>query len=491
MATFTNLKGERVKTTKNTDGSINRQVLSTGNPVTATHTGSKDKITGVNTVDSYNQTVAPIKIGSPVVSSKDRTGEYNKLSGDIATRETDPADIPDTGLDTGTGTGAGKGTGAGGSTTTTTSSKETGDPVYDSYLTNRSMETAKAEKWAEEQTKEVERLLPQTLASIDATYKSSKTNIESTYSRLIDSQKKIAEVDLGRVKAYGVQNGGQYTPLEFTRAVSKSEAENAREIGRLEGERNSLIAAAKAARQEGRVGAMRTSVEDLQKVEKQMREKVDFLMKEVQTRYEITEKAREKKETERLLAVEKSLKQAAFKYLDEFETAKDPDAIDKIIKGIIKDSGGLLTENDYMDIYNSMSTAKSDKLESANKTKKDELDIKNKEEDILTKQTSRYNQTRNTDSLISDRANGNDDEANIFKDINEALSLTNEDGNPVVGEDGFVNPKFFQELLSAAKEDGISRADFIAEYGHLINSADDRIDDYKLTQEEKDKLQNI
>lgn len=491
MAVFTNLKGERVKTTKNRNGTKTREVLSVNNPVKASH------IKGGET-DKYNETlgysadgktqVKKLKVGSPVVSSKDRLGEYNKLSGDIATRETDPATIPDTGLDTATGGGTGvKGKQTGGDTTVTES---TGDVVYDAYLNNRKKETASAEKWADDQRKEISRLLPQTLAGINSTYKSTKANLEATYERLIDSQKRIHEVDLGRVKAYGVQNGGQYMPLEFTRAVSKSENENSREIGRLEGERNSLIATAKAARETGRVGAMRSNMEDLQKVEKSMRERVDFLMKEVQTRYEVTEKAREKKEAERLIAVEKSLKQAAFKYLDDFESAKDPNAIDKIIKGIIKDSGGMLSEDDYVDIYNQMNTAKSDKAEAALKAQKDQLDIQNKQEDIKSKQTSRYNQTRNTDSLIYDR-NKKDDKDNAFGSINELFSLNNDDGNPVVGDDGFADPDEFNGIMADAKEDNISRASFLAEYGHLINPADDRIGYYKLTEEEKDKLQGI
>lgn len=151
----------------------------------------------------------------------------------------------------------------------------------------------------------------------------------------------------------------------------------------------------------------------------------------------------------------------------------------------MKDSGGLLTEDDYYDIYSGMQEAVATKKTGDLKTRKAEADIANVENTI-------YNRNRNTDSLISDRANDkNDPKANIFADINEALQLDNEDGNPVIGDDGFVNPDFFDELISSAKEDGVSRADFLAEYGHLVNSADGRIDDYKLTQEEKDKLTGL
>lgn len=80
MAIFTTLTGERVQTSKNKDGSINRTVLSTGNPVTATHSGSRDKKTGANTVDVYNKSIGYSADGKKkIVSSNSVISDKNKM----------------------------------------------------------------------------------------------------------------------------------------------------------------------------------------------------------------------------------------------------------------------------------------------------------------------------------------------------------------------------------------------------------------------------
>lgn len=499
MARFTNTKGERIQTSKNKDGSTKRTVLSTGNPVTASHSGSKDKVTGVNTVDAYNKSIGfssdgktkidTIKTGSPVISSSDREGEFNNMSGEIDKRDVDltggKTDI--TGGKTGTGTGGG----AGGGTTTSQGVEPTGDAIYDSYLKARDTQTKKAEAWAEDQRKQINRLLPETLANINSTYKSSVLNIRTTYENLIEEQRKINEVDLGRVQAYGIQNLGAYVPLEFTKSVSNTEREHSNQINGYNNERNALLAKAKSARDEGKVGAMRASMEDIRKVEESMQKQTEFLMKEVQAHYETAILVREKKEKERLVAVDKAMKRAFMTYLDDFEEATDPASIDKIVKGIIKESGGLLTPDDEYDIYAGLSNAKAEKDKLATQGTKDALDIEKKRADINNTNNTIYNRNRDTTDRINRR--GEDEEtANIWGTINSVIEngINPETGNPVVGEDGKINPTTFNELLNDVKEDGVDRAEFLAEYGHLINTADDRINDYKLTQKERDLLQN-
>lgn len=74
MVTYTNIKtGQRIKSTKNRDGSTTKTVISSNNPITATHSGSKDAA-GNNTVDAYNKSIGysadgKTKIG--ITTSKD------------------------------------------------------------------------------------------------------------------------------------------------------------------------------------------------------------------------------------------------------------------------------------------------------------------------------------------------------------------------------------------------------------------------------------
>lgn len=426
-------------------------------------------------IGNYDPTKAStINTGAPVISSNDRKGEYDKLSGEINDRATDTTDLKGK---SGTDTTTGK-KGKEGKTIETPADETTGDPIYDAYLKQRKTTEAKEQKWAEDQKREINQLLPQTLSMIDDEYRASKFSIESTYAKLIDTQVRLNALDRDRIKAYGLQNGGQYMPIEFTRAVSASEQKGAGEIGRLEGERTGLLSKAKSARREGRIGAMRQNVKDLQDVEDQMRKRVDSLLKEVQTRFEITEKAREKKEKERQELLTKSVKTVAFKYLDDFNDAKDPTKQDELIKKIIKDSNGTLSDEDYYDIYSSLATASQDSEKSALDMEKKKIDIENTKNTI-------YNRNRSTDATIK-KTEKDTEKDNVVANINEYFSLNNDDGNPIVGEDGFANPVEFKKVMTEAQNDGMSREDFLAEFAHLINENNDP-KDYGLTQAERDK----
>ena len=424
-------------------------------------------------IGNYDPTKAStIPTGAPVISSNDRKGEYDSLSGEINDRATDTSNLKGkSGVDeTGTKGKDGK--------NKTTTDESTGDPVYDAYLRQRKTTEAKEQKWADDQARQIKQLLPETLSMIDDEYRASKFNIEATYAKLIDTQVRLNALDRDRIKAYGLQNGGQYMPIEFTRAVSSSEQKGAGEVSRLEGERTGLLSKAKSARREGRIGAMRQNIKDLQDVEDQMRKRVDSLLKEVQTRFEITEKAREKKEKERQELLTKSVKTVAFKYLDDFNDASDPTKQDELIKKIIKDSGGTLSEEDYYDIYSSLATASSDAETSALDLEKKRLDIENTKNTI-------YNRNRSTDATIK-KAGKDTEKDNVVANINEYFSLNNDDGNPIVGNDGFANPVEFKKVMTDAQNDGMSREDFLAEFAHLINEKNDP-KDYGLTQAERDK----
>jgi hypothetical protein len=455
---------------------------STANPTTITEA----EMTARNNASS-STTIDPIKEGSPVVSSSDRTGEFNSISSEIQKR--DVTMDGDTGVGTGKDNGNGNeqqtpppqgdnGTNKGVNVSNDQKDTGSGDPVYDSYLANREKNEADAEKWANEQRQEYERLLPKTLALIDSQYKSTKMNIEATYSQLIDEQKRINLVGLDRRKAYGVQNGGGYMPLEFTSSISTKEKSNAREISNLNSERDGLLQAAKAARNEGRIDAMRDNLADIRQVESDMRDRIADLQKELQTRLEVTVTAREKKEKEHLEEVDKALQRAALSYLDDFEDAKDPEAVDKIIKGIIKDSGGTLSPDDYYDIYSGLSTGASDRQKAETDATKDALDIEKKRADIANVNNTIYNRNRT--------ANRTEKETNVISDVNELFGMANEDGNPIVGDDGFANPDVWREAAREAQNDKMKRSIFLEEFGHLVNP--NNAEDYGITQAERDKL---
>jgi hypothetical protein len=436
--------------------------------------------------------VSTIEQGSPVVSSEDAEGEFNQISSELDNRDNDIT------TDTGTGGSGGGASGTGGAGGETTGA-DTGDVIYDGYINSLTRNAEAGETWRQEQEDLINDLLPKTLASIDAQYKSSKMNIEATYRKLIDSQIRINQIDSARVSAYGVQNGGQYMPLEFTKAISRQEQKNANELGKLNSERDALIARAKADRDEGRIGAMRENLEDIRALEEEMRDRVNQLNKDVEARYELTLEAREKKEKEHLEQVNKALAKASLMYLDDFSEADDPEAIDKIIKGIIKDSGGILTPDDYYGIYSTLSGASAEAQKAQNEATKDQLDIQKKQADIA-----------NVYDTINKRANNNEkgENGNVYAGLNEFFSMQNTDdftivddsGNPykdrdgnvvtsVVGKDGKAHPELFKDAMNEAKENEVKKEEFLAEYGYLVNL--DHYQDYGLTEKDKDIIEGL
>ena len=437
----------------------------------------KGQIAGVVTPDGKrvaNSPVSTIKAGSPVISSTDRKGEYDSLSSSL--------DVKDTQYDPlGTGTEPTNGQKAKGKEragATTPAKESTGDPLYDSYLKQRETESASSLKWAEGEKKKINDLLPQTLGLIDNQYKASMLGIQATYSKLIDTQTRINQIDIDRTKAYGVQNGGQYMPLEMTSAVSSREQNAANEIAGLENERTALIGKAKTARTEGRLSALRTNMEDITKIEDRMRTRTADLQKEVQTRFELATKAREEKEKKHLEKVKTTMQRATIKYQDEFDKAKTPEEKDKLIKKILLDSGGTLTEDDYYSVYSGMATASADAEEASLKKQKAQLDIQNVQNTI-------YNRNRSTEIAQAREARlatADETEINLANDIDEAF-----DGE--VGGDGYASPSYFKEVMKEAQTDKMKRTTFLEEYGHLMNPAIYK--QYGLTQAEIDKLSGI
>ena len=64
--------------------------------------------------------------------------------------------------------------------------------------------------------------------------------------------------------------------------------------------------------------------------------------------------------------------------------------------------------------------------------------------------------------------------------------MANEDGNPIVGDDGFANPDVWREAAREAQNDKMKRSIFLEEFGHLVNP--NNAEDYGITQAERDKL---
>ena len=355
------------------------------------------------TLGNYNPAeVKPFGSTEPVVSSNDGAGEYKSLgtsldkklnpdyqyklaSGQIVNIG-DPNINQDmlkgaTYLGGGTGTDplakkeeAGKGIVAGEKEFTSS-----GDPLYDEMIKSQETSKASSEQWAADMKSQVASLLPRTLALLDQQYASSVSNITNTYTKIIEEQKKINRVNIDRTTAYGLSSGAQYVPLEFTNAISDQEQKSSNAIAGLENERNDLLAKAKVSRDEGELTTLRENMDALNKVEETMRQRTKDLADQVQKRYELTVKVRKEQETKHQENVKKTMDMAKFKYIKDFQAAKDEEEKAKIIRKIILDSAGKLTDEDFYSVYSAMASATATAKELTEKDLKEKADLEYKQ----------------------------------------------------------------------------------------------------------------
>lgn len=73
-----------------------------------------------------------------------------------------------------------------------------------------------------------------------------------------------------------------------------------------------------------------------------------------------------------------------------------------------------------------------------------------------------------------------------FKMVNQLLTLKDPTGTPYLDAKGYLSPSGFKAIVTNAVEDGISRADFLSQYGGYIDP--DNMDAYGLTAKERTAL---
>ena len=362
-------------------------------------------------------------------------------------------------------TGVPGATGTGGATGET---KPSDNPAYDEMLRSQSAGQLKLDKEAEDKKKQIETLLPKTLALLDAQYASTVANVQNTYSKLIDEQKKINKVNVDRTKAYGInQAGALYNPSEFTDTVSDRETKALNDIANLENERTDLLAKAKMARDQGELTALRTNMKDLDDIETTMRQRTKDLADEVQKRYELTVAARKDAETAHKDKVTKMLSGAAVKYLKDFDKAKDEKEKDALIRKIILDSGGTLTNDDYYSIYSALSSASTtekDRVAKEEKAaadkKKGEQDLKKGESDL---QTDVLDRKFKAQQIEKEKA----DTAKAWADV----ALKNEEKKDKAAMQSALNGQKFEDESDAEAK----RQAFVKKYGEEGKKAWDNV----------------
>lgn len=231
------------------------------------------------------------------------------------------------------------------------------DPVSDSLNKWEADRKAEFDKQAADRKTQYDSLYTTSLAAIDSATAATIENIKASYDKRIGEQRRINDINIARVKAYGLGSGGQYTPIAFSDAVSSREQEAADQISTLEGQRTNLIAQAQAAANNGRADLLRTHMEDLNKIEDQLRTNLKDVFTEASKQYDVLRTLREKAETDHKTKLEEARKRLALiasSYLDQFD-GKDQAGKDALIKQLMSSTG-----LDYATIFGEMTKASQD-----------------------------------------------------------------------------------------------------------------------------------
>jgi len=253
--------------------------------------------------------------------------------------------------------------------------QSSGDPVYDNLQKDIQVKNSQLELEQKEKRDNYENLYYTTLASLDASTNATINNIMASYDRRIKEQNRINQLNVDRTKAYGLANGGQYTPIEFGSAVSKVEQDASDRILSLENERNSLIAQAKTARDNGASQLLRQKLQDLDKVDADIRTQLQNVQAESDKKYQMLRDIRtaeEKKAEERRTKAIAKISSLAPMYSAEYEKMT-PEQKDQFIKQIVNQTG-----LDYSTTYGALEAGML-------KTKKDNLDLEGKTLDVKKK----------------------------------------------------------------------------------------------------------
>ena len=332
------------------------------------------------TIPNYNPNeIKTFQQGSPIVSSKDNEGQYRDDSAKldsiyssmasaisdkntVTTKEKTDQIITPPILDK-----DGKQNGESREIKTT---GEVKTDAYLKYIGAKQVEADEANKKAELNRLERENLFKTSLANIDATTNDTLNRINQTFDQQLIQQKRINQLNIDRVKAYGLSSGGQYTPIMFRDAISEREQEASSKVAELDNKRNLLLSEAKSARDQGSSKLLSEKLDSLEKIDTDIRTTLSNIEKEVRTQYDLYQKVVKEDEIAFKKEVETSrnrLKAIASVYVGEYEKDKDT-----FIQNLIKNPTVKLSYADIVEIMeNTIAKASSAKL-----------DLRKKEADI-------------------------------------------------------------------------------------------------------------
>jgi len=423
------------------------------------------------------------EVDEPVITSDDSSGEFddnvNELDG-----------IKDNIIGEGTETES-DGTGQGEPKFDPDTGKVTvgDDPVGDELTEYEKAEKAKYEEQAEAERKRYNDLFSDSLAAINATAAATIAGLRETFDRRLDEQRRINKVRIDRTKAYGLGSGmATFMPMGYTDAVTRREEEAADEIKKLENERNALIAKAEAAARSGRADLLRQSIEDMHTVEERLQTNLERVRTQADEQYKILRDYRKEQEEKHEKSVQKMRERfslVASRYVEEYDGLDEAGRV-ALIKKLMKETG-----LDFASIYSSLQTASSEAYDLEQSRTEDKRETEKYEKEKADEKRGElrdiggdlyqvtYDEEGNPKVKLvkakvrtggggSTKTNQRDSDV---ADMVSFLEGTDDNGNPILGSDGYMSPDHYEMAKKSWVEAGYDRKDFDKRFRGYTNPA--------------------
>jgi hypothetical protein len=275
------------------------------------------------------------------------------------------------------------------------------DPSLDSLMAGQAATQALYDKKEQEAKDSYNTSYNTSLSALDETVASTISGINSIFEKRLKEQRRVNDIRIARQKAYGLgSDNALYNPIEFTDIVTEREIEAADAITALEGERNSLIAQAKSARNEGASKLLRDKLADIDKIDTNIRAQLKAVLDKSTEDYKLRREVAKEQEAKQKEAVAKQVSQLtdiAPSYAEDFDKMDDAEQ-DVFIKDLVKKLG-LPHATIYGALRKSIVTLKNENRDA----KKDQLGIDKGEID-LAKSKVELEKARKVDETDKDGA---------------------------------------------------------------------------------------
>ncbi len=477
--------------------------------ITSVPSGNFDLIRPGEKITLNNYDPNKVSTGSattpPVVSSKDHSAQFttnrnnlNDILSNTSTKDstnTGDSSTTDTTKTTATAD-AQTGTQTDTQTNNNTNTTSSIESIYNNTKKAEDAQIATATEQMNTEKSNYLNLINTRLAEIDSTTKSTIANITQLAQSRIDEQTKINQINNGRIKAYGLANGGLYEPMQYTSAVTQQEQAGAQAVAKIEQARNTAISQAQNASRQGKSTLLAEKMDTVSKLEDKLRSNLIDIQNESMKKYNMLIQVRKEKQAQNVKDIQDMQKRIASYvalHSNEYTDMSTEDMSTAIHKIMVQ------TNLNFAQAYTAINSG----IESQNAGLKTEL-TKAKIEGVKaqtahtnaetkTEATKQYKNIKSADKTSStEKVNTTMDKfaENFIKGKSLKVSVDGKEQLvPILDSSGNMTPIAWKSAISEANQNGVSREAFLKRFGHLIVAPDGTVSPkYNLTPGELKKI---